>query len=263
MSEFEQGALRKAAQDAWLWGLPLIEMAQQRAARISEGVRPGEYQHQRKLIDARESFVTTPNNDTLYSQAWVDLNRGPVKLTMPASGPRYFSLALMDMYTNNFSILGTRTTGGDGGVFTLVGPADANAEPARYDHRRRGCGFSREPWWNPKRILPQALVETDEIDRFTKAGLLLQSGKTLQADIIVTETGFHLSVLGDIAFTIDNKPLDFVETLTYRGMMFTSTPNMAWVFGHFRVSWTLRTDLVADFVCRLLPHMKERGATKL
>jgi cation diffusion facilitator CzcD-associated flavoprotein CzcO len=109
----------------------------------------------------------------------------------------------------------------------------------------------------------KASVVTDEIDRFTPAGILLKSGQSLDADIIITATGFNLNVLGDIAFTIDGKPLDFAETVTYRGMMFTGVPNMAWVFGYFRASWTLRTDLVADFVCRLLAHMKNRGAHKV
>ena len=66
-------------------------------------------------------------------------------------------------------------------------------------------------------------------------------------------------MLGDIAFEIDGKPLDFAETVTYRGMMFTGVPNMVWVFGYFRASWTLRTDLVADFVCRLLGSHEEEG----
>jgi cation diffusion facilitator CzcD-associated flavoprotein CzcO len=109
----------------------------------------------------------------------------------------------------------------------------------------------------------KASVVTDEIDQFTPTGILLKSGRALDADIIITATGFNLNVLGDIAFTIDEKPLDFAETVTYRGMMFTGVPNMAWVFGYFRASWTLRTDLVADFVCRLLAHMKKRGAHKV
>ena len=109
----------------------------------------------------------------------------------------------------------------------------------------------------------KASVVTDEIERFTEKGILLKSGKTLEADIIVTATGFNLSVLGDIAFAIDGKPLDFSKTITYRGMMFTGVPNMAWVFGYFRASWTLRTDLVADFVCRLLKHMKDKGAKRV
>jgi cation diffusion facilitator CzcD-associated flavoprotein CzcO len=109
----------------------------------------------------------------------------------------------------------------------------------------------------------KASVVTDEIDRFNASGILLKSGKQLDADIIITATGFNLSVLGDIAFEIDGKPLDFGETVTYRGMMFTGVPNMAWVFGYFRASWTLRSDLVADFVCRLLAHMKAKGAGKV
>jgi cation diffusion facilitator CzcD-associated flavoprotein CzcO len=109
----------------------------------------------------------------------------------------------------------------------------------------------------------KASVVTDEIDRFTPNGILLKSGKELDADIVVTATGFNLCVLGDIAFSIDGKPLDFADTVTYRGMMFTGVPNMAWVFGYFRASWTLRTDLVADFVIRLLAHMKQKGAKKV
>lgn len=106
----------------------------------------------------------------------------------------------------------------------------------------------------------KASVVTDEIERFTETGILLKSGKELKADIIVTATGFHLSVMGDIDFEVDGKPVNWADTVTYRGMMFTGVPNLAWVFGYFRASWTLRTDLVADFVCRLLPHMKERQA---
>jgi len=109
----------------------------------------------------------------------------------------------------------------------------------------------------------KASVVTDEIERFTKGGILLKSGRMLEADIIVTATGFNLCVLGDIAFKVDGKPLDFSDTVTYRGMMFTGVPNMAWVFGYFRASWTLRTDLVADFVCRLLKHMKEKGVKRV
>jgi cation diffusion facilitator CzcD-associated flavoprotein CzcO len=106
----------------------------------------------------------------------------------------------------------------------------------------------------------KASVVTGEIERFTEQGVLLKTGQTLEADIIVTATGFNLCILGDIAFSIDGKRLDFARTVTYRGMMFTGIPNMAWVFGYFRASWTLRSDLVADFVCRLLKHMREKGA---
>jgi cation diffusion facilitator CzcD-associated flavoprotein CzcO len=109
----------------------------------------------------------------------------------------------------------------------------------------------------------KASVVTDEIECFTRSGVQLKSGKTLEADIIITATGFNLSAMGDIQFIVDNKPLDFADTVTYRGMMFTGVPNLVWVFGYFRASWTLRVDLVADFVCRMLNHMKDTGARKV
>lgn len=105
-----------------------------------------------------------------------------------------------------------------------------------------------------------ASVVTDEIDRFVENGILLKSGEVLEADLIVASTGFNMSIMGDIAFTIDGKPLDWHETVTYRGTMFTGVPNLAWVFGYFRASWTLRSELVAALVCRLLNHMQATGA---
>ena len=107
----------------------------------------------------------------------------------------------------------------------------------------------------------KASMVTDEIDTFTEKGILLKSGNELEADIVITATGFDLSVLGDIAFSIDGAPLVFSETVNYRGMMFTGVPNLVWVFGYFRASWTLRADLIADFVCRLLHHMDELGVS--
>ena len=109
----------------------------------------------------------------------------------------------------------------------------------------------------------KASVVTDEIERFTPDGVLLKSGATLKADIIVTATGFNLNAMGDIDFVVDGEPLVFSDTVTYRGLMFTGAPNLVWVFGYFRASWTLRADLIADFVCRLLGHMQRRGAGKV
>lgn len=106
-----------------------------------------------------------------------------------------------------------------------------------------------------------ASVVTDEIETFTDTGIKTKGGEHLDADIIVTATGFNLSVLGDIAFTIDDEPLAFADTVGWRGSMFSGIPNMAWVFGYFRASWTLRADLIADLVCRLLRHMDDSGAT--
>ncbi|HVT25943.1 MAG TPA: NAD(P)/FAD-dependent oxidoreductase [Rhizomicrobium sp.] len=109
----------------------------------------------------------------------------------------------------------------------------------------------------------KASMETGEIERFTENGILLRSGEELKADIVVTATGFNLSILGDIAFRVDGEPVDFAETVTYRGMMFTGVPNLVWVFGYFRASWTLRVDLLGDFVCRLLKHMDMKHAKKV
>jgi cation diffusion facilitator CzcD-associated flavoprotein CzcO len=108
-----------------------------------------------------------------------------------------------------------------------------------------------------------ASVVTDEIDRFVGNGILLKSGEVLEADLIVASTGFNMNIMGDIAFTIDGKPLDWHDTVTYRGVMFTGVPNLAWVFGYFRASWTLRSELVAAFVCRTLNHMQATGAKSI
>ena len=131
---------------------------------------------------------------------------------------------------------------------------------------------SYRPWQQRLALIPdgdlfqaiakgQASVVTDDIDRFTPAGIRLKSGAELPADIVVTATGFNLSALGGIAFSIDGKPLDFSGTVSYRGAMFTGVPNMVWVFGYFRWSWTLRVGVLGDFVSRLLKHMKTRGST--
>ncbi len=109
----------------------------------------------------------------------------------------------------------------------------------------------------------KASVATDEIERFTANGILLKSGRELEADVIITATGFDLSVLGDIPFEVDGKPVDWASTVTYRGMMFSNVPNLVWVFGYFRASWTLRADLVGDFVARLLANMQDKGYRKV
>jgi len=107
----------------------------------------------------------------------------------------------------------------------------------------------------------KASVVTDQIDRFTEKGVLTQSGEELEADIIITATGFNLCVLGGIRFSVDGADVDFADTVTYRGMMFSDVPNLVWVFGYFRASWTLRADMIAEFVCRMFKHMQSLDAT--
>ncbi len=106
-----------------------------------------------------------------------------------------------------------------------------------------------------------ASVVTDTIETFTETGIRLASGEELEADVVVTATGFDLSLFGGVAFTVDGDPVDFAERVTWRGIMISGVPNMAYVFGYFRNSWTLRADLVSEFVCRLLAHMQGQGAT--
>ena len=107
----------------------------------------------------------------------------------------------------------------------------------------------------------KASVVTDTIETFTEHGIRVSSGEEIPADIVVTATGFNLSVLGDVAFTVDGEPVDFTERVTWRGIMINGLPNMAYVFGYFRHSWTLRVDLVSDLVGRLLANMQDKGAT--
>ncbi len=106
-------------------------------------------------------------------------------------------------------------------------------------------------------------VVTDTIDRFTPTGVRTSSGEEIEADIIVAATGFRLSVMGDIPFSVDGQPVKWNDTVTYRGMMFTAVPNMAWVMGYFRASWTLRVDMQGDFVCNLLNQMDKLGAHRI
>jgi cation diffusion facilitator CzcD-associated flavoprotein CzcO len=105
----------------------------------------------------------------------------------------------------------------------------------------------------------QASVTTGQIECFVPEGIRLSNGEVVPADVIITATGFNLNVLGDIAFQIDDQPLDFARSVTWRGAMFTGLPNLVWVFGYFRASWTLRADLLGDFVCKLLQHMDSQG----
>lgn len=109
----------------------------------------------------------------------------------------------------------------------------------------------------------KASVVTDRIAGFDARGIQLESGKRIDCDVVITATGFDMSVMGEIPFSVDGTPIDFAKTVTYRGMMFTGVPNMAWIYGYGHYSWTLRVDLIGQFVCRLLRHMKEAGASSV
>jgi monooxygenase len=105
----------------------------------------------------------------------------------------------------------------------------------------------------------RAEVVTDTIARFTPQGITLDSGRQLAADIIVSATGLQLNLLGDVAFSVDGRACDLSQALTYKGMMLSNLPNLAYTFGYTNASWTLKADLTAGYVCRLLNHMKRHG----
>jgi len=106
-----------------------------------------------------------------------------------------------------------------------------------------------------------ASVVTDTIDTFTETGIRLTSGEELPADIIVTATGLQMVTLGEMAVVVDGEPVDFANTFTYKGFAYSGVPNLASSFGYINASWTLRADLICEYVCRLLNHMRETGTT--
>jgi cation diffusion facilitator CzcD-associated flavoprotein CzcO len=105
----------------------------------------------------------------------------------------------------------------------------------------------------------RASVVTDTIERFTADGLRLGSGRDLAADVIVTATGLKLKLLGGVAIEVDGAPVDLSRTVNYKGMMFSDVPNLALALGYTNASWTLKCELTARYVCRLLAHMQARG----
>jgi cation diffusion facilitator CzcD-associated flavoprotein CzcO len=104
-----------------------------------------------------------------------------------------------------------------------------------------------------------ASVLTDHIDTFTETGIKLRSGTELQADVIVTATGLNLLALGGIELAVDGREVVLGETMSYKGMMLSGVPNMAFAVGYTNASWTLKCDLTCEYVCRLIAHMDEHG----
>ncbi|EKO37107.1 NAD(P)-binding Rossmann-like domain protein [SAR86 cluster bacterium SAR86E] len=107
----------------------------------------------------------------------------------------------------------------------------------------------------------KASVVTDSIDRFTEEGILLKSGDHIDADIIVTATGIELNALCGVNVFVDNEQVHAHNKLSYKGMMLSGVPNLAFSFGYVNASWTLRADLTCEYVCRLLNQMDAQGVT--
>jgi monooxygenase len=141
--------------------------------------------------------------------------------------------------------------------------------PAGYDVERH---FSPryKPWDQRLCLVPdndlfeaisagKVSVVTDEIALFTKTGLRLKSGAELPADIVVTATGLVVTLMGGIKLEVDGAPASPAGRLVYRGMMLEGVPNLAFAFGYTNASWTLKCDLAARYLCRLLRHMERTG----
>jgi len=105
----------------------------------------------------------------------------------------------------------------------------------------------------------KASIVNGEIDTFTETGLSLVSGREIAADIIATATGLKVRLMGEVAIEVDGAPVDVATTLGYKGAMLSDVPNLASIFGYTNASWTLKSDLIAEYVCRLLSHMDRRG----
>jgi hypothetical protein len=159
----QENALRVAARQAFLYALPLTEIALIRGRLLATGLPAGAFFPQKGVATPNDRFVTTPNNDTIYANAFIDLRHTPATLKIPSLGERYASLYLMDMFSNEIAVLGTRATGQQGGTFTLVGPTDA-APP--------GALRSPTPWvWAMARVLVNG---TDDVQ--TALAVLHQFG---------------------------------------------------------------------------------------
>jgi monooxygenase len=105
----------------------------------------------------------------------------------------------------------------------------------------------------------KASVVTDEIVSFTEQGILLKSGQTLVADIVVTATGIRLKAFGGIEISVNGEPVVTSRLMSYRAVLMQNLPNMAFIFGYINASWTLKADIAARYVCRLLKHMDLNG----
>lgn len=139
----DSATLDALCRDLYVYGFPVLEMARARQRTI--GPSANRLRHVRRLADATSRRVTTPNNDTLYSSAWLDLRHGPVAFAYPGAGDRYVSIAVLDMFSNNFIVLGPQQTRGLAGAIRLAAPGAANTP---------GTTIAPTPWvWIQARTL--------------------------------------------------------------------------------------------------------------
>jgi len=141
--------------------------------------------------------------------------------------------------------------------------------PAGYDVEKH-FGPRYNPWDERLCLAPNgdlfktirkgnADVVTDTIDTFVPEGIKLSSGQVLEADIIVTATGLNLRLFGGAEIRRNGEPVDLTKSMSYKGMMLSGMPNMAFTIGYTNASWTLKADLVSEYVCRILNYMDANG----
>ncbi len=109
----------------------------------------------------------------------------------------------------------------------------------------------------------KASVVTDHIDTFTTKGIKLKSGQELEADIIITATGLDLQLMGGLSLNVDGKAFDTPKAMNYKGIMFEDLPNFGMIFGYTNASWTLKSDISSEYICRLLKRMDKTGARQV
>ncbi len=148
-----------------------------------------------------------------------------------------------------------------GGVRQMLGPdydVDTHFTPRYNPWDQRLCLVPDADFFRAIRRGKVSIV-TDHIESFTETGLKLKSGAELPADLIVTATGLVLLPLGGAKLTVDGRAVDPAKTFIYKGMMYSDVPNLGSVFGYTNASWTLKADLVCEYVCRLLNRMDRGG----
>ena len=147
------------------------------------------------------------------------------------------------------------------GVLAHLGPdydVDTHFKPAYNPWDQRVCLVPDGDFFKAIRD-GKIDVATDHIDRFTENGITLKSGRTLQADIVVSATGLRIQLMGGMTVDVDGERVDFGKRLNYKGMMYSDVPNLASAFGYTNASWTLKCELTAQYVTRLLNYMDAKG----
>jgi cation diffusion facilitator CzcD-associated flavoprotein CzcO len=149
------------------------------------------------------------------------------------------------------------------------GQAGMSAEEAQ-DYALKHFAPPYDPWDQRLCVVPngdlfrairhgKASVVTDRIKTFTAKGIELESGETLEADIVISATGLKIKLFGGVDVHVDGKPVDISRSMSYKALMLSGVPNFAFTIGYTNASWTLKADLVGEFVVRLLRHMRAHG----